>query len=140
MDVMKRIMELSMQGYICSQILIIMALEADGKSDPELVRAMGGLNGGIGGSGKICGCLTGGACLLSYYAGKGSDEETPNPELSQMINELIDWFEYTTAEYGGTDCSLILENNPMNRLGRCPELIGGVFEKCIEILEMHGII
>jgi|SRR5580693_6111645 len=43
-----RVMDFAMKGYQCSQILMAMALEAQGKQNPDLVRAMSGLLGGWG--------------------------------------------------------------------------------------------
>ena len=48
MDLIDRIMELSRYGYFCSQILAILMLEVTGEDDPGLVKAMGGLDGGVG--------------------------------------------------------------------------------------------
>lgn len=47
-DVFGRMLELSRKGYFCAQILMQLALDAEGKDCPELIRAMGGLNAGIG--------------------------------------------------------------------------------------------
>ena len=64
MDLFDRVMELSQYGYFCSQIMAILMLEMTGEENPGLVRAMGGLNGGVGYSQGCCGCMTGGSCLL----------------------------------------------------------------------------
>ena len=138
MDMMERMLELSQQGYFCAQILLILALENEGKEDPDLVRAMGGLNGGIGNTGGICGCLTGGACLLSYYAGKGEADELPHEDCDAMIAELADWFREFTAEYGGWDCRCILEGDSRNKIQRCPILMEAVLNKAMDLLEEHG--
>lgn len=140
MDVFDRLLELSQEGYYCAQILLLLALESEGKEDPDLIRAMGGLNGGIGNTGNICGALTGGACFLSYYAGKGEADELPDPACDTMIRELTDWFREYTAKYGDTHCSCILENNPANKLQRCPDLIIAVLEKCTQLLEEYNIL
>jgi hypothetical protein len=52
-----RVMDFEMKGYQCGQILMAMAFEAQGKQNPDLVRAMSGLLGGMG-CGKTCGALT----------------------------------------------------------------------------------
>ena len=137
MDLMERMLELSQQGYYCAQILLILAMEAEGKENPDLVRAMGGLNGGLGNSGRICGCLTGGACFLSYYAGKGETDELPHPDCDAVIQEFCSWFQEYTAEYGGTDCQCILEGDSRNKIQRCPMVMEAVLEKCIALLEEH---
>ena len=56
-----RMLELDYNGYYCSQILMIMVLEAQGKRNPDLISAMGGLANGSGFTGGFCGCLTGAA-------------------------------------------------------------------------------
>lgn len=140
MDVFDRLMELSQEGYFCAQILLILALESEGKECPDLVRSMGGLNGGLGNTGNVCGCLTGGACFLSYYAGKGEADELEHPDCSRMIEDLVCWFQEYTAEYGGTSCRCILEKDNRNKLQRCPVIISAVLEKCMELLETYGVI
>ena len=138
MDLMERMLELSRQGYYCAQIMLILALESEGKEDPDLVRAMGGLNGGLGNCGQTCGCLTGGACFLSYFAGKGEEDEIPHQDLDDMIRELLEWFREYTREYGGTDCRRILEGDSRNRIQRCPLVMEATLEHCMGILEAHG--
>ena len=137
MDLMERMLELSQQGYYCAQILLILALESEGKEVPELVRAMAGLNGGIGNSGGICGCLTGGACFLSYFTAKGEEDEIPHPQCDAVIQEFISWFKDYTAEYGGWDCNEILEGDSRNKIQRCPIIMEAALEKCMELLEEH---
>ena len=61
MDELLRMLKLASQGFHCSQILILMGLDAQGKQNADLVRAMEGLAGGVGFCGDICGALTGGA-------------------------------------------------------------------------------
>ena len=90
MDLFDRMLELSGQGFYCAQILMILALESEEKEDPDLVRAMGGLNGGLGFSGRVCGALTGGCCFLSYFLGKGEAEELEDPEAALLIGRLAE--------------------------------------------------
>ena len=81
-DVFGRMLELSRKGYFCAQILMQLALDAEGKDCPELIRAMGGLNAGIGFSGGPCGALTGGACFLAYFSeGLDGREGDPSNQL-----------------------------------------------------------
>ena len=75
MDLYERIMELGSMGYHCSQIIMIMTLETIGEENPQLVKAMGGLGGGIGYCGDTCGCLTGSACAIGYFLGNLAPEE-----------------------------------------------------------------
>ena len=60
--------ELSSIEYHCSQMIMILTLETIGEENPQLVKALGGLGGGIGYCGDTCGCLTGGACAIGLFA------------------------------------------------------------------------
>ena len=136
---MLRMQELKQQGFFCSQILIILGLEMKGKSNPDLVRCMHGLVGGLGFTGETCGTLTGGACLLGLYAGKGLPEEQEDPRLLLMIEALVKWFkERFGAQYGGITCNQILEDNPKNQLTRCPHLVAETYQQVKELLVENG--
>ena len=138
-DALVRMMQLSQQGFHCSQIMMIMALEAQGKSNPDLIRAMSGLLGGVGFCGKICGTLTGGTCLIGLYAGKGTAEEEPDSRLYLMMSELVEWFEKEyQSKYGGINCSDILQDDPRNRMSRCPQMVIATIEKVVEILAANN--
>src|SRR5579863_1315358 len=85
-------MDFAMKGYQCSQILMAMALEAQGKENPDLVRAMSGLLGGMG-SGKTCGALTGGCSVLGLFAGWGEPDASADERLAAMLADFVEWFE-----------------------------------------------
>ena len=141
MDLFDRIMELSRCGYFCSQILAILLLETVGEENTGLVRAMGGLNGGVGFSGGCCGCKTGGACIISYFTGKGEDTGMVHPEHKSAMGEFTKWFdEEMLINYGGTDCNDITRGNPAKRVELCPQIIADTYQKCMEILAEKGLI
>ncbi len=130
-----RLVELGLEGFGCSQILVLRALEELGKENPELVRAASGLHGGLGFSGKVCGALTGGCCVLAMHGGRGTAAEESDPDLHLVIQDLVDWFETDVApRYGGIDCDDILAGDPRNRQIRCPEIIADVAAKLDELL------
>jgi C_GCAxxG_C_C family probable redox protein len=141
MDYFEKMLDYSSQGFFCSQILMLLALEEEGGENPDLIRAMSGLNGGLGFCGKICGALTGGCCLIGYYTGKGEAEELESGDAQAMIRELVDWFEETVGPmYGGTDCAAILDGDPVNQMKRCPQIVEAVYGKAKEILHNYGVI
>ncbi len=141
MDLFDRVMELSRCGYFCSQIMAVMLLDMLGEENPGLVKAMGGLNGGVGYSQGCCGCLSGGACLISYFTGKSADTEYENAQHKAALADFTRWFEEEiAADYGGTDCRDITGGNPAKRVEYCPQIIVACFEKCLSILEERGLL
>jgi C_GCAxxG_C_C family probable redox protein len=136
-DMILRLMRLKAKGFCCAQIILILALEAQGKTDADLVRSAGGLCFGIYGSGEVCGALSGGACLISLYAGKGGDEEAFDDRYMAMMGELVEWFGGAADdEYGGTRCHEILEKFPDRSI--CGRIVSDTYEKCMDILVSHG--
>lgn len=133
-----RVLELSLQGFGCSQIMAMMALDLQQKEDPLLVRAMTGLLNGMG-CGKTCGALTGGCCVLGMYAGRGALDEPESDELPLMLTELVEWFESNYGErHGGIDCNAITESDLSLRLNRCPKIVISTYTKVCDILAAHG--
>jgi C_GCAxxG_C_C family probable redox protein len=139
MDELLRMLELSGQGFHCSQILLFLGLEAQGKSDPDLIRAMAGLAGGVGFCGDLCGALSGGACLIALYAGRGTPDEVDDPKLNLMVSELVEWFTQEFSEcYGGIHCREILAEDPRNQAVRCPGIVARTYQKAKALLLEHG--
>jgi len=127
--------ELVQQGFHCSEILLFMGLEAKGLENPDLIRTMSALAGGIGFSGEVCGALTGGACLMGLYLGRGKPEEEENPEMRVMVQELVGWFSQKFGgEYGGIRCSEITCDDPGKVASRCPRIVAGVHKKVKSLL------
>ena len=140
MDERTRISQLQLEGFHCAQVLLTMGLEYLGEENPSLIRAMNGLSGGLGFQGKTCGALTGGACLLALFAGRGTLEESEQRSLNVMIQQLVEWFEVEFGEqYGGTDCRLILGDDPWNKMTRCPKLINDTYFMAKQLLQENGL-
>jgi C_GCAxxG_C_C family probable redox protein len=136
-DIIFKLIALKTKGYCCAQIIMILALEAQGRINADLVRSMGGLCFGINGSGEVCGALSGGACLISFYAGKGGNEEEHDDRYLKMIDEFVAWFkEAAEEEYGGTRCDDILEKFPDRSI--CGRIVADTYAKCMDILVSNG--
>lgn len=139
MDDLERMQELKQQGFYCSQILLIMGMELQGKENPDLVAAMHGLAGGIGFAGETCGALTGGGCLLGLYAGKGAAEQDEDPRLLLMCQELASWFrEEYGPRYGGICCEDILAAGGKDMGSPCPAIVASTYQKIKELLVENG--
>lgn len=127
------------QGFNCSQIIIKMGLDLLGKDNPDLVKSMQGLAGGLGYTGDVCGALTGAVCLLGLYAGKGSAETSEDPRLLFMVEDLVKWFKgEATKEYGGIHCLDIVNDDSQKMAARCPLLIEGCYQKAKDLLVVNG--
>ena len=135
-DTVLRLVKLKKTGFCCSQMMIILALEKQKKGNPDLVRSVGGLCFGIYGTGEACGALTGGACLLSLYAGKGVEEENANDRYITMIKELSDWFHEMAGEFGGVRCDDILQRFPDKSI--CAQIVADTYQKCMDLLVENG--
>ena len=140
-DLDERIMELSRYGYSCGQILALLLLETIGEENPQLVRCMQGLNGGIGSSGDVCGCMAAGCCLISYFTGKPDDTGYDSPHHKPAMAEFTQWFiDEMEQEYMSIDCRDIVGTNPAKKVQYCPQIIAMTYEKCMEILEDKGFL
>ena len=133
------VMRLEKKGYCCSQIMTLFMLQRQGRDNPDLVRTMAGLCNGVGYSGEICGVLTGGVCLLSLCAAKGTDDEVPYEKLPLLLWELTDWFRKRThSDFGGLKCDEILAKSHDKRA--CIMLIVETYEKMLSLLEAHRLV
>jgi C_GCAxxG_C_C family probable redox protein len=131
--------ELLLEDFKCSHILMKLALEAQGRDSPDLVRAMSGLALGMG-QGFNCGALSGGCCVLGLYAGRAGKDEDADPRFAAMLDDFTDWFHSDAKEhYGSIDCCDIMRFDPALKNERCPPLILKVWEKLEETLREYGI-
>ena len=136
MNLEERILELSRCGYACGQILAILLMETISEENPGFVRCMQGLNGGIGGSGHICGCMPAGSCMISYFTGKPEEAAYEHPAHKTALAEFTQWFvRRAEEEFQATDCWDIVGISPAKKVRYCPGIIAATYEKCMEILD-----
>jgi hypothetical protein len=140
-DTLIRILQLGQQGYTCSQMIILMGLELRCEHNSGLVSAMGGLAYGCGSGHGSCGVLTGGCCLLAWYVGQGSADETPSDGLMLMLQELNHWFgRHTGCTPNDMSCDAIVgEAGPEASRQRCGAILAETYGKVMEILDANGI-
>ena len=140
-EIVGQMIELAEKNYNCSQIIMILALQQEGKENPGLVRAMSGLGDGCGFFQETCGIMTGAASLLSWYAGKGADSEEESEKLLPMLQDLGDWFQQEIGvKYNGTRCKDIagdLVGTPEVKQ-ICGGIIFQTYKKVNEILEYNN--
>ncbi len=138
-DLENTVMEWLMDGYCCSQIMILAGLAFTERDDRDLVAAMSGLCKGAYSRIGTCGALTGGCCLLGFYAGKGSQWEETDPKLIIMIEELRGWFRENWGHKGdGITCGDLLKSESGTEMRKCLPMIVQTLGKAIQLLEEHG--
>ena len=134
-----RIAELRLQGDTCGQILAKLALEAQGRDNPELARAMSGLELGMR-QGFNCGALTGGCSVLGLYGGRAGKNEKAHPHFDLMIEEFAGWFEAEMGDkFGGINCEDIINFDPARRKEHCLGVVLECWLKIKEILAKHHV-
>jgi len=136
-EIVNRMIQLAENKYNCSQIMMVLALEQEGRENPELVRAMSGLGDGCGFFQETCGIMTGAASILAWHAGKGADDEKESEKLLPMLEDLGDWFQQEiAAKYAGTRCREIVGDRVGTEDGKqiCGSIIFQTFGKVNEIL------
>ena len=142
-EIINRMIELAGSKYNCSQIMMILTLEHEDYENPGLVRAMSGLGDGCGFFNETCGVMTGAASLLTWYGGKGSDNEAESDKLLPMLQDLGEWFRQKTAsKFKGTSCKDIAGDLVGTSAGKqiCGELIFDTHKKVNEILSAYGFL
>ena len=142
-EIVNRMIQLAENNYNCSQILMTLALDQEGRDIPDLIRAMSGLGDGCGFFKETCGVMTGAACLFAWYAGKGADSEEESEKLLPMLQDFDDWFRHEIGDkYNGTRCQDIagdLVGTPEVKQ-ICGAIIFQTFGKVNEILASYGFI
>ena len=89
MDAFDRIMELTREGLYCAQIMVQLALDAEGRENPELIQAVRGLCGGFSWSGGPCGALSGGVCFLSLLCRDLSADKAASIWATSMLKASL---------------------------------------------------
>lgn len=125
-----------------------MGQEKIGRTDEEVVRAVGAFGGGLAGSGSVCGTLLGAVAVVSSLYSRGNLEDRENPRVWGLSNKLVRTFDELTACHGGPNCRDIARldwhdrdavkdyySNPNSRRRICVELVGDFTRILGEILE-----
>lgn len=129
-DDTKRLRQLCNEGRCCAVALVQLGLELRHEENERLLQAASALCGGVQ-SKLLCGALTGAACMMNVL--------DPVRANAFAVPELVRWFAATFGEeYGGLNCSDILEGDASNKTDRCPALIEATYLKAKEILKKHG--
>jgi C_GCAxxG_C_C family probable redox protein len=147
-EMAQRAKELFGQRMHCSQAVAAAVQEAEGTQDPEVIKALGALGGGIASQGEACGCLTGGIAALSQIHSRSSPDQKESPQMWRVSIQLVKRFRELTADHGSINCRDIARvdwrdkeqvkefyrNPDSRRLAVCAELVGDTARAAGEIL------
>jgi C_GCAxxG_C_C family probable redox protein len=76
-----------------------------GKENPDLIRAMASMGGGIATTGGPCGAILGGVAFLGYLMGKDEPEKKDDPFMWKTCLKFYKRFQDEVAgEYDGINC------------------------------------
>jgi C_GCAxxG_C_C family probable redox protein len=133
------IYKLASQGYCCTQILMILVLQAEGRENYDLIRAANGMCVGMQCQGT-CGAISGIIMAFGLYAGRGRPEDERSEKLRIMSEEFTNWFK---EEYKSTLCRELVTVDIFTDEGeevypvKCGEIILKAYNKMKDILLDH---
>lgn len=151
-DMKKKAVDLFKRRFHCSQAVLAVGQEKASVVNEEVVKALGAFGGGIAGTCRACGALTGGIALISSLFSRGNIEEKEDPRMWSLSHKFLRRFEELTKEHGGSDCRDIARMNfqdremvkdfyanPESRRKICVQLVGDTAYMLGKLLEEEGI-
>ena len=126
------------RGYSCSESVVRAAYDSniiDNKIDLDTLNAISSpFSGGMGGTGCLCGALSGAQMALGLAAGRKSPDNDPH-RIRNLSRELVEKFK----EKRKATCCRVLsapyKNNPEGRRQNCTELVREASETLETILK-----
>ena len=120
--------------FVCSEAVLYTIHRILGTPLPvEIIRLASGFAGGIGGSGYVCGALTGGVMALGLVFGR-SEAGASCPKLLPATRELLDWF---NQAFGSNCCAALTKNKSTfggKESNRCGIMTGETAAKTMEMI------
>jgi C_GCAxxG_C_C family probable redox protein len=148
----EKAIDLYRRRFHCSQAVLAAGLEKIGAVNEDVIKAFGAFGGGIAGSGRACGALTGSIGVIGRILSRGKIEGTEDPGMSSVCRKFMTEFEKLTRQYGGTDCRDIagvnwqdeemvkaFREDPEGRRKICMELVGATAFVLGSLLEAEGL-
>jgi C_GCAxxG_C_C family probable redox protein len=148
----EKALDLFLKRFHCSQAVLAVGQEKLGIVNEEVIKALGAFGGGIAGTCRVCGALTGGIAVISSLFSRGNLESKEDPRMWSVSHKFIGEFEKLTQEHGGTDCRDIARMNwqdkemvqqfyssPESRRKICIQLVGDTAFMLGKLLETEGL-
>jgi len=107
-----------------------------GLRDRHTKRAIGGMGGGVAGTGEVCGALSGGVAALGLRFGRGHPSESEDRRLFLWGQELYGWFASLgdRKPAGTVVCREIAETDFRDPAQLARFFQAGRYEQCVELV------
>lgn len=94
-------------GFHCSQAVLCACASLLREAPPsqELISAMAAFAGGMGGSGKTCGALSGALATIGFTLGKTEPQKENHKQMCSVSRAMMQKFVEIAEPYGGINCS-----------------------------------
>lgn len=135
-----------MEGFNCSQSVVLTMQEVLGLQDELVLKAATGFGGGIGNMGSMCGALAGGIMTIGLIYGRSKLEQEAEKERTYVL--CAEWLKRFRDHFGSSDCIDILKvdlknpekrkeywNNKENRKKCASDTVGTAARILTELLE-----
>ena len=120
--------------FVCSEAVLYTINGLLGNPlPPGSVRLASGFGGGIGGSGNICGAVTGGVMALGLAFGRTAPG-AGCPKLLPATRELLEWFD---QRFGNSSCAVLTKKRGTfggKDSERCGAMTGETAAKTMELV------
>ncbi len=98
--------ELFAKGFHCSQAVFCACANLFEKEPPpEVIAALAPFAGGMGGSGQVCGTLSGALATIGFTLGKTEPQKENHKQMGSVSSAMMQKFAEIGEPYGGINCS-----------------------------------
>lgn len=134
MDTVEHAVSLFQKGYNCSQAVLAAWCEQFGLSKQTALKMAGGLGGGIGRTGEICGTLTGAILVLGLrYGTDAPNDKNTRYDLYRKTQDLMQRFK---NHAGSLYCRQLLGFDMSTPEGLAASRKPGAFEPCPQFVRI----
>jgi C_GCAxxG_C_C family probable redox protein len=102
----RRARDYLVQGYNCSQSVVLTMQELLGLHDELALKAATGFGGGVGNMGNMCGAFAGGIMILGMEYGRSRLDQKEEKERTYLY--CAEWLRRFTDHFHSTNCIDIL--------------------------------
>lgn len=112
----EKAVELLMSGFGCAEATLLPLSEEFNKKSPLIPRIATGFAGGIGGTGQICGALSGATMAIGLQIGCDNAEEKEKRFAAvESVRQMIAEFE---KEFGTSQCKTLIQCDLQTKEGQ----------------------